>query len=126
MAQETNLKKRVVITGLGVVSPVGVGVDAFWESVREGRSGISWITAFDASNLYCRIAGEVRDFDPTDYMKAADARKAGRFAHFAVAAAKLGVEDAALDLGKVDPFRIGVVMGTSVAGLAMVSEDIYS
>lgn len=122
----TSLKKRVVITGLGVVSPCGIGIDAFWDSVREGRSGISWITSFDASNLYCRIAGEVRNFDPTDYMPAADARRATRFSHLAVAAARLAVEDAVLDLGRLDPFRVGVVFGTSVAGLAAVSEDIYA
>ena len=83
-----SLKKRVVITGLGVVAPNGMGKDAFWGSVVAGRSAIDWITSFDVSDLYCQIAGQVRDFDPSDYMDRVAARRAGRFSHFAVAAAR--------------------------------------
>ena len=102
-----SLKKRVVITGLGVVAPNGMGKDAFWGSVVAGRSAIDWITSFDVSDLYCQIAGQVRDFDPSDYMDRVAARRAGRFSHFAVAAARMALEDAGIDPGKLDPFSMG-------------------
>ncbi len=119
-------KKRVVITGLGVVSPCGVGIEPFWDSVRNGRSGVSWVTSFDASQLYCRIAGEVRDFDPADYLPRSDARKSGRFVHFGVAAATLAVQDAGLDSVALDPYRYGAIFGTSVAGNGNVADGIYA
>ncbi len=120
-----NLKKRVVVTGIGIVSPCGIGVQPFWESVRDGRSGIGWITSFDASQLYCRIAGEVHDFDPTDYLKPADARRSGRFVHFAVASATLAAQDAGLDEANVDPTRYGTIFGTSTAGNGNIADQNY-
>ncbi len=120
-----NLKKRVVITGLGVVAPNGIGKDAFWESVVEGRSAIDYVTSFDVSDLYCQIAGQVRDFDPTDYMNAKAARTTGRFSQFAVASAKLAVADAELDLSHLDAFRMGAVFGSSLAGNGNISDEMY-
>jgi 3-oxoacyl-[acyl-carrier-protein] synthase II len=121
----SNLKKRIVITGLGVVAPNGIGKDAFWEAVVQGRSAVSWVESFDASDLYCQIAGEVKDFDPADYMDRAAARKAGRFSHFAVAAARLAIEDAAVNLSGLDPFRMGACFGTSLAGNGNVADEMY-
>lgn len=121
----TNPRQRVVITGLGVVSPCGIGRQAFWEAVVAGRSGIDWIRSFDTSDLYCKIAGEIRGFDPTDYMDPRSARKAARFSHYAVAASRLALEDSALDLSRVDPLRIGVVFGTSTAGSGASAADLY-
>lgn len=119
--------RRVVITGLGVVSSSGIGREAFWESVREGRSGIRYITRFDASDLYCRIAGEIRDdeFDPSDYMDRSEAKRSGRFVHFGMASAEHAVEDSELDMGSVARSRKGAVFGTSVAGSGNVTDDIY-
>ncbi|MGC9318493.1 MAG: beta-ketoacyl-[acyl-carrier-protein] synthase family protein, partial [Armatimonadota bacterium] len=122
-----SLHNRVVITGLGVISSSGIGQEAFWEAVRDGRSGISYISRFDASNLYCRIAGEIsdEDFDPTDYMHRSEAKRCGRFVHYAVAAAEHAVRDAEIDLGSVDAFRKGAACGTSVAGSGNITDDIY-
>ncbi len=121
-----NLRQKVVITGLGVVSPVGIGKDAFWDAVVQGRSGIDWIEGFDTSDLYCRIAGQVRDFDPTQYMDAKEAKRAGRFSHFAVAAARLAVADAGLDLNDgFDPYQAGAIFGTSLAGNGNIADEIY-
>ena len=121
----SNLKKRIVITGLGVVAPSGIGKDAFWEAVVQGRSAVSWVESFDAADRYCQIAGEVKDFDPADYMDRAAARKAGRFSHFAVAAARLAIEDAAVNLSGLDPFRMGACFGTSLAGNGNVADEMY-
>jgi len=121
-----NLRRRVVITGLGVVSPVGIGKDAFWDAVVHGRSGIDWIEGFDTSDLYCRIGGQVRNFDPTQYMDAKEAKRAGRFSHFAVAAARLAVTDAGLDLNDgLDPYQAGAVFGTSLAGNGNIADEVY-
>jgi len=115
-----------VITGLGVVSPVGIGKDAFWDAVVQGRSGIDWLEGFDTSDLYCRIGGQVRDFDPTQYMDAKEAKRAGRFSHFAVGAARLAVDDADLDLNDgFDPYQAGAVFGTSLAGNGNIADEMY-
>ena len=106
---------RVVVTGIGPVTPVGVGVDAFWEGMRSGRNGIGPIERFDPSDLPVRLAGEVRDFQPTDWMEVKEARHTDRFVHFAVAAARLAHEDA----GKPDfePERTGVVVASGIGGI---------
>lgn len=88
--------RRVVITGLGAVTPVGIGVPAFWQALREGRSGVGPITRFDASPYPCRVAAEVREFDPVRYMRPKAAASMGRFAQFGVAAARMAYEDANL------------------------------
>ena len=89
------MKRQPVITGLGIVSPIGVGVEKFWTAAKAGRSGIGTPTLFDASKLHpqCNVVGEVRDFDPRDWMPRPVYRKAGRFSQFAVAAAKMAYSD---------------------------------
>jgi len=109
-------KRRVVITGMGVVAPNGIGIDAFWDSLVHGRSGIRKITHFDASSYPCQVAAEVPDFEPTDYMDPKTAKRLDRFAQFALAASKMAIEDSKIDLDKVDPYRIGVVIGTGIGG----------
>lgn len=96
------MSNRVVITGLGVISPVGIGKDVFWKSLLEGKNGIDKITRFDATDYKCQLAGEVKDFDPADYMDKKEAKRIDRYAQFAVAAAKMAVEDAKLDLEAED------------------------
>ncbi len=110
-------KRRVVITGLGAVTPIGIGKDKFWDSLVAGRSGIDKITAFDASSIDCQIAGEVKDFDSTAFIDKKEAKRMDRFAQFAVAAAKMAFEDSGLDLDKEDKERIGTCVGTGIGGV---------
>ena len=91
------MSKRVVITGLGAITPIGIGKDAFWEGLMEGKNGIGKITRFDASEYGAQIAGEVKGFEPTDYIDKKESKRMDRYAQFAVAAAKLAIEDAGLD-----------------------------
>ncbi|MBE6100236.1 MAG: beta-ketoacyl-[acyl-carrier-protein] synthase II [Anaerovibrio sp.] len=111
------MSNRVVITGLGVVSPVGTGKDVFWKSLLEGKNGIDKITRFDATEYKSQIAGEVKDFDPADYMDKKEAKRIDRYAQFAVAAAKMAVEDAKLNLEAEDCDRIGTFVGSGIGGI---------
>lgn len=116
-------RRRVVITGIGAVTPVGHGREGLLAAMREGRSGIGPITRFDASGFASRIAGEVRDFDPLAYMDARRARRLDRFAQFAVAAARQAVEDANLRWEAVDRDRAGVFIGAALGGAAFAEEQ---
>lgn len=116
------MKRRVVVTGRGVLTPLGTGVAPFWEGLKAGRSGIGPITQFDASDYSTRIAGEVKEFDPTSYMDRKDARRMDRFAQFAVAGARMALEDASL-LGKFDPERTGVLIGSGIGGIHTFEEQ---
>ena len=118
------MKRQAVITGLGIVSPIGVGVERFWTAALAGRSGISAPTLFDASKLphECQIVGEVTDFDVKQWMPGAAGRMAGRFSQFAVAAAKMARDDAKLDSAGIPPDRIRVSIGTSMNGLTDVHQ----
>ena len=117
------MRHRVVITGVGAVTPLGVGVDALWEGVLAGRSGIRRITRFDPSPFPTQIAGEVPDFDPTAFMERKDARRMDRFTQFAVASVAMALEDAGLRLDDVDRDRLGVVMGTGIGGIETFVEQ---
>ena len=121
-AQMAVERARVVVTGLGAVSPVGIGVAANWEALLAGRSGIGPITAFDASALPVRISGEVRGFDPADWLEKKDIKKVDRFAQFAIAAAQMAVDDAALRVVPEQAGRVGVVIGVGMGGLATIEE----
>jgi len=107
---------RVVITGMGAVTPIGVGMDAVWESACAGRSGIGPITIFDASNQECRIAGEVRGFEPARYMPQKHLKRMDDFARYAVAASVMAVEDAQLPITPENSLRIGVLLGNNNGG----------
>ena len=111
------MSKRVVITGLGAITPIGIGKDAFWEGLIEGKNGIGKITRFDASEYGAQIAGEVKGFEPTDYIDKKESKRMDRYAQFAVAAAKLAIEDAGLDLEKEDRDRIGTYIGAGIGGI---------
>ncbi|MBE3582893.1 MAG: beta-ketoacyl-ACP synthase II [Limnochordaceae bacterium] len=117
--------RKVVVTGVGVVSPLGNTVPQLWDALIAGRSGVGRITAFDASDYPTQIAAEVKEFDPSQYMERHDARRMDRFTQFAVAAARLAVEDAGLDLS--DPERAestGVLIGSGVGGIAVMEEQV--
>src|SRR4029077_15346508 len=107
---------RVVITGLGGVTPIGIGVGPIWENACAGRSGIGPITVFDASNQQCRIAGEVRGFEPGRYMPPKHLKRMDDFARYAVAASVMAVEDAALPITQDNSRRIGVLLGNNNGG----------
>ena len=113
------MKKRAVITGLGIVSAIGIGKDNFWKSLKNGVSGIDVIKSFDASTFPCKLAAEANDFNPEDYMSSQDSRRIDRFAQFGIAAAKMAVADAGINLEHEDKNRIGVIIGTSVGALAI-------
>jgi len=117
------MKNRVVITGLGMLSPVGIGVDAFWDSLVSGRSGIGPITRFDASDFPTQIAGEVQDFDPGQWLDRKEAKRMDRFAQFAVCAAKMAVEDTGLDLSSIDTDRVAVIFGSGIGGMQTFEEQ---
>lgn len=118
-------KRRVVITGMGAVTPVGIGVDAFWEALLTGKSGIGPITEFDASEFPVKIAGEVKDFDPVKYVgDRKTVRHMDRNAQFAVAAAKMAVQDAGLDMSKENPDRCGTIIGTGIGGITTMEETV--
>ena len=111
---------RVVITGLGVVSPIGIGKDIFWQNLVDGKSGVDHITAFDASRYPCKVAGEVKGFMPLDFVSHRRARTMGRFSQFAIAATRLALEDANLAITPTISTKTGISYGTSVAGLDLV------
>ena len=116
-------RKRVVVTGMGAVTPLGQSVGEFWEGLVQGKSGIAPITLCDASAFPCRIAGEVKDFDPGQYMDAKEARRMARFSQMAVATAALAIDDAGLRLSGQDQERAGVVMGNGNGGLPTIEEN---
>jgi 3-oxoacyl-[acyl-carrier-protein] synthase II len=115
-------KRRVVVTGLGMISPLGVGNDATWQGLVEGRSGIGPITKFDASAYSARIAGEVKDFHPEQWIEKKDVKKSDTFIHYAIVAAQMAVDDAKLDTKAVDADRMGVIIGSGIGGLPLIEE----
>jgi 3-oxoacyl-[acyl-carrier-protein] synthase II len=112
-------KKRVVITGMGVIAPNGIGVDNFWNSLVHGRSGIKNITYFDASSYPSQVAGEVKDFDPTDYMSPKSARRMDRFSQFAVACTRMALHDANLEISEKNSGSIGIALASALGGFPM-------
>jgi len=117
------LARRVVVTGIGLITPLGCDVDTVWTSFRQGASGVGPITRFDASGHPTRIAAEVRGFDPTDHMDRKTARTSARYAQFALAAAMRAVAHAGLDTGRLDPQRFGAVVSSGVGGLDEIERN---
>lgn len=114
---------RVVITGLGAVTPIGIGVEEFWNGIKEGKCGIDSITRFDASDYKVKIAAEVKDFVPENYMEKREVRKLDRYCQFALAAAKEAVEHSELNLDEIDSERFGVILGSGVGGLKTLEDE---
>ena len=115
--------RRVVVTGLGTLSPVGNTADEFWSSLVQGRSGVGLITKFDTTGYPTRIAGEVKNFDPLDFVDKKDARRLDPYLQYAVASSVLAVQNAALDTGKVDGTRFGVLIGSGIGGITTLLES---
>ena len=114
---------RVVVTGVGVVSPIGIGVDRFWKALVSGTSGVRRITTFDPTDHDCQIAAEVKDFDPLQWIEKKEVRKMDLFVQYAVAAAMMAVEDSQLKVTDERPDRIGVLVGTGMGGIPMLVEQ---
>jgi 3-oxoacyl-[acyl-carrier-protein] synthase II len=117
------LKRRVVITGVGPVTPIGTGKETFWNNLIAGKSGVGIITRFDPTDFDVKIAGEVKNFEYADYMDKKEGKRMDRVTHFAVAAAKLAVEDAKLDLEKINQVRAGVCVGSGIGGIETFVEQ---
>jgi 3-oxoacyl-[acyl-carrier-protein] synthase II len=117
-------KRRVVITGLGILSPVGNGLDEAWDNIINGRSGIGPITKFDASLLPSRFAGEIKNFNPADWMSAKEVRRMDSFIHYGIAATKMAIDDAGLVVSEENAERIGVNVGSGIGGLPMIEDTV--
>ncbi len=115
-------QRRVVVTGLGVISPVGIDVPSAWDSIVNGRSGIGLITRFDSTAFNTHIAGEVKGFDPTKYMSGKEARRYDSFIHYGIAAAKEALSDAGIATNPANPDRYGLSIGSGIGGLPLIQE----
>ena len=109
--------KRVVVTGVGAITPIGKNCNDFWDGIKEGRNGVDTITAFDVTDFKCKIAAEIKDFDAAEYIDKKDARKMDRYTQFGFIAAREAFENSGLDMEKEDPWRIGVITGSGVGGI---------
>jgi 3-oxoacyl-[acyl-carrier-protein] synthase II len=115
-------KRRVVVTGIGMISPLGIGNEPTWQGLLEGRSGIDRITKFDATQFACKIAGEVRGFEPEKWIEKKEVKKSDTFIHYAIAASDMAVADANLDCATCDGERFGVIIGSGIGGLPLIEE----
>jgi 3-oxoacyl-[acyl-carrier-protein] synthase II len=116
-------KSRVVITGTGVIAPNGFGIDSFWDSLVHGRSGVRKVSHFDPSSYPSQIAGEIRDFNPLDFMSSKTARRMDRFAHFSVAATRMALDDAGIEISEKNSERIGISLGSALGGIPCAEEQ---
>jgi 3-oxoacyl-[acyl-carrier-protein] synthase II len=116
-------RKRVVVTGLGAITPIGNTLSEYWEGLLSGRNGIELITLFDPSRHDCRIAGEVKGFDPHEYLDRKDAKRMDRFAQFAVAASKQALADAQFVINELNAEQVGVIIGTGIGGLKVLEDQ---
>ena len=124
LTEVKHLKHRVVVTGMGIVTSLGSDLETFWSNLVAGKSGVSRIESFDVSEYPTQIAAEIKDFNPEDYIDRKEARRMDRFVQFAVAAGKMAVQDAGLELGvNVDPERVGVIVGSGIGGLGTWEEQ---
>ncbi|MGY3004384.1 3-oxoacyl-[acyl-carrier-protein] synthase II [Thermostichus sp. MS-CIW-21] len=123
MSIPSNFHRRVVITGLGAITPLGNSPGEFWQSLLAGRSGIGPITHFDASRHECRIAGEVKGFDPLDYLDRKDVKRTDRFVHLALAATQQALEDAQFRITDLNAEQVGVILGTGIGGIRVLEEQ---
>lgn len=115
--------RRVVVTGMGAITPIGLNVQDFWANVKEGKTGFGPITKFDASEYKCKLAAEVKDFDGKEFMDFKAAKRMELFCQYAVAASKEAMEDSGLDMEKEDPFRVGVAVGSGIGSLQAMERE---
>lgn len=118
------MKRRVVITGMGAVTPIGTGVDIFWENVKKGTCGIGKIENFDTTDFTVKLAAEVKDFDPKEYMEKKEAKRQDRYCQFAVAASELAVKDSGLNVDSINNEKFGVIIGSAVGGIQTIETEL--
>jgi 3-oxoacyl-[acyl-carrier-protein] synthase II len=116
-------RRRVVVTGVGAITPIGNTPDEYWKGLLSGSNGIDFITAFDASRHDCRIAGEVKNFDPHDYFERKEAKRMDRFSQFGVAAAKQALADAELVINQLNAEQVGIIIGSGIGGLKVLEDQ---
>ena len=116
--------RRIVITGVGLITALGTGTEKTWKALLNGECGINMIESFDTSDQAVHIAGEVRDFDPYDYIEKKELKKLGRFSQFAIAASKMAVDDAKLEINESNATRVGVMIGSGIGGLEIIETEI--
>ena len=116
-------ERRVVITGMGVITPLGSDLNVFWQNLLAGKSGIGPVTRFDVTNFDCKIGGEVKDFNPEEFMPAKETRRTDRYTHYAVGAARKALADSGIDLGTQDLDRVGVLVGSGIGGMETIEEQ---
>ena len=117
------MKRRVVVTGIGAVTPLGIGVEESWEALCQGKSGIGGITRFDASSFRTKVAGEVKGFNPTDFIERKQVKRGDRFIHFALAATRMALSDSGLTIDTSNSERVGVSVGTAMGGIESVEKN---
>lgn len=117
------MKKRVVVTGMGVISSVGCDVDEMWNSIKEGKCGISKVTKFDVSNMSTKVAAEIKHFDPLLYIEKKEAKRMDKYTQYALAATKMAMESSGLDLEKVNGERMGVIVGSGIGGIETLEDQ---
>ncbi len=115
-------ERRVVITGIGLLSPLGIGKEKNWQAISQGKSGIGLISHFDASQFTSKIAGQIKDFDPLDFFEKKEMRKMDRFIQYAVVAAQLAVQDSGIDIARLEGDRCGVYVGSGIGGIGSIEE----
>ena len=118
------MKTRVVVTGMGAITPIGNDVESFWQGLKDKTVGIGHITYFDTTDYKCKLAAEVKGFDPKQYMDAKAARRMEAFSQFAVAASKEALEQSGIDMEKEDPYRVGVCVGSGIGSLQAMEKDV--
>lgn len=118
------MRTRVVVTGMGAVTPIGNDVESFWQGLKDKKVGIGPISYFDTTDFKCKLAAEVKDFDPKAYMDPKAARRMERFSQLAVAASKQALEQSGLDMSKEDPYRVGVCVGSGIGSLQAMEKDV--
>lgn len=116
------MNHRVVVTGIGIVSPIGHGVNHFWESIQAGKCGISHIESFDTTNFKVKVAGEIKDYDPTETINKKEAKRMDRFTHFAITSSKFAVSDADLVIDDQNAEKVGIYLGNGIGGLITIEE----
>lgn len=117
------MSRRVVVTGMGAITPIGLNIEEFWAGVKEGKIGFDEITHFDTTDYKCKLAAEVKGFDPKEFMDFRSAKRMEPFSQYAVAATKEAIEDAGLDMEKEDPYRVGCAIGSGVGSLQAIERE---
>ena len=117
------MSRRVVVTGMGAITPIGLSVEEFWKGIKEEKIGFGTITKFDASEYKCHVAAEVKDFDPKQYIEGRASKRMELFSQYAVAAAKEAIEDSGLDMEKEDPFMVGCAIGSGIGSLRAIERE---